>query len=130
MNGILRFYFRRIRKRKTKKRVVSKKYLEFKEKARELALSRLEYYNKHYKLTYGKVFIRNQKSRWGSCSSKGNLNFNYKIALLPPHLADYLVVHELCHRKEFNHSQKFWDLVGETIPDYQKLQSELMLFKV
>lgn len=130
MKGILRFYFRRVKKRRVRKKIVSKKYLEHKEKAREIALSRLEHFNKHYKLTFGKVFIRNQKSRWGSCSSKGNLNFNYKIALLPDYLADYLVVHELCHRKEFNHSQNFWDLVGETIPDYQKLQLELRKFKV
>ena len=108
-----------------KRKLPSKKYLEYKEKAREIATSRLEYFNQHYKLTYGKISIRNQKSRWGSCSSKGNLNFNYKIALLPPHLADYVIVHELCHRGQFNHSQKFWDLVGETLPNYEKLVIEL-----
>ncbi len=108
-----------------KRKLPSKKYLEYKEKAREIATSRLEYFNQHYKLTYGKVSIRNQKSRWGSCSSKGNLNFNYKIALLPPHLADYVIVHELCHRGQFNHSQKFWDLVGETLSNYEKLVIEL-----
>lgn len=119
------FYFKRVRRRMVKRKLPSKKYLEYKEKAREIATSRLEYFNQHYKLTYGKVSIRNQKSRWGSCSSKGNLNFNYKIALLPPHLADYVIVHELCHRGQFNHSQKFWDLVGETLPNYEKLVIEL-----
>ena len=108
-----------------KRKLPSKKYLEYKEKAREIVVSRLEYFNQHYKLTYGKISIRNQKSRWGSCSSKGNLNFNYKIALLPPHLADYVIVHELCHRGQFNHLQKFWDLVGETLPNYEKLVIEL-----
>ncbi len=119
------FYFKRVRRRMVKRKLPSKKYLEYKEKAREIATSRLEYFNQHYKLTYGKVSIRNQKSRWGSCSSKGNLNFNYKIALLPPHLADYVIVHELCHRGQFNHSQKFWDLVGETLSNYEKLVIEL-----
>lgn len=124
------FYFKRVRRRVVKSKPPSKKYLEYKEKARELATSRLEHFNQHYKLTYGKVAIRNQRSRWGSCSSKGNLNFNYKIALLPPHLADYVIVHELCHRGQFNHSQKFWDLVGETLPDYEKLVSELKSIRI
>lgn len=119
------FYFKRVRRRVVKRKLPSKKYLEYKEKARELAHNRLKYFNQHYKLSYGKVSIRNQRSRWGSCSSKGNLNFNYKIALLPPHLADYVIVHELCHRGQFNHSQNFWDLVGETLPNYEKLVIEL-----
>ncbi len=119
------FYFKRVRRRVVKRKSPSKKYLEYKEKARDIVNTRLEHFNQHYKLTYGKISIRNQKSRWGSCSSKGNLNFNYKIALLPPHLADYVIVHELCHRGQFNHSQKFWDLVGETLPHYDVLMAEL-----
>lgn len=113
-----------------KKKSPSKKYLEYKEKARDIATSRLEHFNQHYKFKYNKIAIRNQRSRWGSCSSKGNLNFNYKIALLSPHLADYVVVHELCHLGQFNHSQKFWDLVEETIPDYEKLVLELKKTKI
>ncbi len=122
---IIKFYLRRIRRKRVIKRKPSKKYLEHKEAARSLVLSRLEHFNQHYKLTFGRVSIRNQKSRWGSCSSKGNLNFNYKLALLPSHLSDYVIVHELCHRKQFNHSQKFWDLVGETLPNYIELKTEL-----
>ncbi|KND47663.1 MAG: putative metal-dependent hydrolase [Parcubacteria bacterium C7867-006] len=133
MQKIIRFYLRRFRvvriKRKTKKRV-SKKYLEHKESARILATQRLEYFNQHYNLKFGKISIRNQKSRWGSCSSKGNLNFNYKIALLPSHLSDYVIVHELCHIGQFNHSQNFWDLVGETLPDYKKLVTELKMWSI
>lgn len=113
-----------------KKPRVSKRYLEYKEAAHRLVLSRLEHFNQHYKLTFERVSIRNQRSRWGSCSSKGNLNFNYKIALLPPHLSDYVVVHELCHRGQFNHSQKFWDLVAETLPNYEALKVELHKIKI
>lgn len=128
--GIIRFYFKRIRRRVVKRRKPSKKYLEHKEIARVLVLQRLEHFNKHYNLNFGRVAVRNQRGRWGSCSSKGNLNFNYRVALLPPHLLDYVVVHELCHRGQFNHSQKFWDLVGETLPNYLELQAELRLLKI
>lgn len=126
MNKIFKFYFRRIRRRVKRKKTGQKQYLELKEKARELVTRRLEYWNLHYKLTYGRVSIRNQVSRWGSCSSKGNLNFNYRIVNLTPELADYIIVHELCHRGQFNHSQKFWDLVGETMSHYELLRKELL----
>jgi predicted metal-dependent hydrolase len=78
---------------------------------------------------YGKIFIKNQRTRWGSCSSKKNLNFNYRIALLPAELQDYLVVHELCHLQEFNHGKKFWDLVGGQIPGYKELDKRLKTFQ-
>jgi len=93
--------------------------------ARELVHRRLEFFNEHYHHTYHKVTIRNQKTRWGSCSSKGNLNFHVRLALLPPELADYVVVHELCHLKEMNHSSRFWNLVAQTIPPYKKLRKTL-----
>src|SRR4051812_2511641 len=99
-------------KRKARIKVKSNpSYLEHKPAALDLVNARLAYFNAFYNYKYNKVTIKNQFSRWGSCSRKGNLNFNYRIVLLPPELADYIVVHELCHLGEFNHGQKFWDLV-------------------
>lgn len=101
------------------------RYLAHKEKARKLAEERVNYFNTFYTFKVGRISIKNTQTRWGSCSRKGNLNFNYKIALLPPKHADYIIVHELCHLGEFNHSKKFWALVEKTIPDYGIIHNEL-----
>jgi predicted metal-dependent hydrolase len=114
-----------IRKVRPSKRARAAGLLQYSELARKLVYERLEYFNQFYNFKYNTVRIKSHLTRWGSCSSKGNLNFNYKIALLPPELADYIVVHELCHLGEFNHSQKFWDLVAQQIPNYQKLRERL-----
>ena len=69
-------------------------------------------------LQYGRITIRHQRSCWGSCSCKGNLNFNCLLMLAPPHVIEYVIVHELCHLVQHNHSKAFWDLVAQTVLDY------------
>lgn len=103
-------------------------YLRLKPIAHDLVTKKLALYNQHYHFQYKNISIKNTKTRWGSCSRSCNLNFNYKIALIPERLQDYIVVHELCHLGQFNHSQKFWDLVAETIPDYKLKVRELKGF--
>lgn len=102
-----------------------KDYVKNQEQAKGFVLGRLEYYNKIYKFKYNNVYIKNQKTVWGSCSKKRNLNFNYKILFLPSNLADYIIVHELCHLKEMNHSNKFWNLVSKTYPNFKEIRKEL-----
>jgi len=81
---------------------------------------RVEYFANIMGVTYGNITIRNQKTRWGSCSSKGNLNFNCLLMLAPSEILDYVVVHELCHRKQMNHSKAFWLEVEKVLPDYKE----------
>ncbi len=88
------------------------------DQALELLPGRVAYYAPQVGVTYGKITIRNQKSRWGSCSAKGNLNFNCLLMLTPPEIQDYVVVHELCHRRQMNHSKQFWREVERILPDY------------
>jgi len=107
-----------------------REYVKNKVQALELAKRKILQWNAIYGFAYNRVGVKNQKTRWGSCSKKGNLNFNYKIIRLPEYLTDYLVVHELCHLKEFNHSGKFWELVGQTMPNYKKLRRQLHRFGV
>ena len=90
------------------------------DQALEIIPTRVEYFARIIGVTYGNITIRNQKTRWGSCSSKGNLNFNCLLMLAPPEVLDYVVVHELCHRKQMNHSKAFWSEVEKVFPDYKK----------
>lgn len=100
-------------------------YRKHKARAWALTKTKVEEWNRFYGFAYNKISIRFQKSRWGSCSKKGNLSFNYKIIHLKPEQLNYLIVHELCHLKEFNHSAKFWTLVSQSMPDYAKLKKRL-----
>ena len=81
---------------------------------------RVAYYAPLVGVTYGRITIRNQRSKWGSCSAKGNLNFNCLLMLTPPEVIDSVVVHELCHRKEMNHSKRFYAEVLRVFPDYYR----------
>lgn len=88
--------------------------------AEEVFPARAAFYAGKMGISYGRITIRRQKTRWGSCSQSGNLNFNCLLMLAPPGVVDYVVVHELCHRIEMNHSPRFWELVGEVYPDYDR----------
>lgn len=86
---------------------------------------RTAFWAKQMGLSYGRVTIRHQRSCWGSCSGKGNLNFNCLLMLFPREVADYVIIHELCHRVNLNHSKEFWALVAKFDPDYATHRSWL-----
>ena len=88
-------------------------------RAGEIIKGRIEIIGSSMGLEYGRVFIKDQKTLWASCSGKRNLNFNWRLAAAPPEILDYVVIHELCHLREMNHSKRFWGLVGEVCPDYK-----------
>ncbi len=91
----------------------------YREQARHYIRQRTKELAKAYGFIYGRLTIRGQKTRWGSCSSKGNLNFNWRLMMTPPEAIDYVIIHELCHLRVLNHSSKFWKLVAQYCPDYQ-----------
>lgn len=102
-----------------------REYKKYREQAREFVRAKIEKINEIYNFSFGKIFIKNHKTRWGSCSVKKNLNFNYKIIFLPEQLAEYIVAHELCHLGEFNHSRNFWNLVSRAVPDYKQIAKQV-----
>ena len=98
---------------------------EFATKALQIIPQKVKHYAQIVDVDYGRITIRNQKTRWGSCSSKGNLNFNCLLVLFPDEVIDYVVVHELCHRKHMNHSKIFYAEVERVLPEYKKCQKWL-----
>jgi hypothetical protein len=88
-------------------------------------LSRLEHFNTYYGFHYNRVSVKNTRSQWGSCSTKANLSFTYKLIFLPQDLADYIIVHELCHLGSFDHSPAFWNLVARVFPDHRAYEKRL-----
>ena len=116
----------RVEKRKTEQIPISEEVRrEGIEQAKRIFPERTAYFAKRMGVDYGRITIREQKTRWGSCSSKGNLNFNWKLVLLDPELLDYVVVHELAHRREMNHSAAFWKVVETELPDYWERHARL-----
>lgn len=99
-----------------------------KEEARTLVHNRISYWAPRIGVLPKRIAIRDQRSRWGSCSTKGNLNFNYRLALIPIELVDYVVVHELCHLLEFNHSERFWSHVAHALPDFALRKRALLAY--
>ncbi len=106
----------------------TKPYRDMVEHVRALATSRAQYWGARYGIAFGRISIRKQKTRWGSCSQTGNLNFNYRLGFLPFELADYIVVHELCHIVHHNHSRAFWALVARAYPHAQELRARLHVY--
>lgn len=119
----------KIQKRKTNwfvpEGVANDSFSACKKQAKAFILARLERYRDIYGLSYRRVSVKNMRSRWGSCSRGKNLNFHYRLLFLPVWLADYVIVHELCHLKHLNHSKQFWELVALTIPDHRTARQEL-----
>lgn len=125
----IRKQIEKMQERKSRESAVEKltpeQVRELADRAKEVIPERAAYFAEKIGVAYGRITIRNQKTRWGSCSSKGNLNFNCLLMLAPPEVLDYVVVHELCHRKEMNHSDRFWHEVEKVLPDYRRWQKWL-----
>ncbi len=107
-----------------------KSFMLYREEARALVEKKVSFIADMYRVSYGRISIRNQKSRWGSCSKRGNLSFNFKILFLPAELQNYIIAHEACHLLQFDHSSKFWDLVGISIPDYKRIRARLKNIRI
>lgn len=92
----------------------------YRDAAKEYIPKRVEYYHAFTGGQYTKITIRDQKTRWGSCSSNGTLSFSFRLMMAPPRVLDYVVVHELCHLTHMNHSKEFWNMVETILPDYKE----------
>lgn len=100
-------------------------YLAHKEDARRFIVPLVEKWSRAYGLPYNRVAIKDTTSLWGSCSRRGNLNFSYKLLFVPREIAEYVIVHEICHLAHHDHSARFWSLVESTLPEYRRLRTEL-----
>ncbi|MBQ6922715.1 MAG: M48 family metallopeptidase [Clostridia bacterium] len=118
-------HVKKIRERKTLPPITTEELKMLKEKTENHLREKLPYYAELIGVTYGKVTVRRQKSKWGSCNIDGNLSFNLYLAALPTEAFDYVIIHELCHRKRLDHSPAFWKLVEKFCPDYKRLRFEV-----
>ncbi len=100
-------------------------YLERRGEARKLIESRVKELSRVHDFHYQKISIRNQRTRFGSCSRSGNLSFHYRIAFFTPEERDYVIIHELCHLRHFNHSPAFWQEVKSLSPEYERIRKGL-----
>ena len=107
--------------------LTEKEVRELAEKALKVIPPKVAFYAEKLGVTYGRITIRNQRTRWGSCSAKGNLNFNCYLMQAPEEILDYVIVHELCHRLEMNHSSAFWEKVEKLLPDYKERRKWLKM---
>ena len=124
---LVQMYFKaeEIKKQKKEPALTNADIEKLCQKALSVIPDKVKYYAEIMGVTYGRITIRNQKTRWGSCSSKGNLNFNCLLMLMPDKVLDYVVVHELWHLKQMNHSKKFWKEVERYMPDYKNYKKWL-----
>jgi len=112
-----------IRDKQTQNSEVNAAFLNIDKKAaRKKITSRLRELARANGFTFGKVTIRNQRTRWGSCSNLGSLSFNWRLVMAPPAVLEYVVIHELAHRKQQNHSKAFWQVVAQYYPDYKAVR--------
>ena len=119
--NLLKISFHVKDKRRNKENIIN----WYKVQTKKIVETKVPLFGKRLSISYGKVRIKNQKSRWGSCSKDGNLNFNLLLSALPSHIIDYVIVHELIHLIEFNHSEHFWKLVEKAIPMYKDCRNWL-----
>jgi predicted metal-dependent hydrolase len=105
-------------------------FLAHKKRAYTILKERVDHFSRIYRVFSVPLSIRNSKTRWGSCSSKQRLSLHYGLIFLPDHLRDYVVVHEICHLHHMNHSAAFWNLVAQTIPDYQTAKTALRRYSL
>lgn len=120
------FPFIRVYRRRRRRRASgTASYRARKEEARALVHARLAYWQNVHPFEFGQVRIKNHRTAWGSCSSKKNLNFNWRLVTLLPELADYVILHELCHTVHMNHSADFWTLLEQLSPGCQALRTRL-----
>lgn len=127
---ILQSYRKAVESQKDKPVYSAEEIGTYIEKLGPVLKHRVDYYAALLGVDYHRITIRDQKTRWGSCSSLGNLNFNWRLSLLPAELLDYVVVHELAHRLEMNHSRRFWAHVARILPDYQERRKRLKEYHI